>query len=289
MEVKVYILNSFAKLEGGGNPAGVVLNADELSIDEMQKISAKVGLSETAFITKINSTNFKVRFYTPNNEVDLCGHATIASFSLMLNNGSIKAGEYTIHTKVGTLKIQCEKDGTIFMQQNKPMFDELTNKNEILCSLNISKEDLIESLPVKIVSTGLRDIFIPIKSLDILYNIKPDFHKVLKLSKEHRVVGYHVFSLETEGIANANCRNFAPLYGIKEESATGTSNGALSCYLYKYGVVSENEAKKMLFEQGYSMKKPSEILSTLIIKEKNILEVKVGGRALNINEEIIEI
>ena len=66
MSIKVYTLNSFAKTEGGGNPAGVVLNADHLSVDDMQKISAKVGFSETAFVKKSNKADFKVEFYTPN-------------------------------------------------------------------------------------------------------------------------------------------------------------------------------------------------------------------------------
>ncbi len=67
-----------------------------------------------------------------------------------------------------------------------------------------------------------------------LNSIKPDFNKVSDISKKYDVTGYHVFTLETLEGATAHCRNFAPLYDIPEEAATGTSNGALSCYLYKY-------------------------------------------------------
>lgn len=89
--------------------------------------------------------------------------------------------------------------------------------------------------------------------------------------------------------ANANCRNFAPLYDIPEESATGTSNGALGCYLYHHRKINNEQALNIVFEQGYSMKKPSEILVSLVVKENEILEVKVGGSAMNLTLTEVEI
>jgi PhzF family phenazine biosynthesis protein len=95
--------------------------------------------------------------------------------------------------------------------------------------------------------------------------------------------------LETKQGSTAHCRNFAPLYNISEESATGTSTGALSCYLYRYGIISQNHMKDLVFEQGYCMNRPSEILASVIISNGNISKVKVGGNALNIKEREIEI
>lgn len=84
MEIKVYKINAFAKTAIGGNPAGVVVNADELSENDMKKIAGIVGLSETAFVMKSDVADFRVRFFTPTEEVDLCGHATIGTFSILL-------------------------------------------------------------------------------------------------------------------------------------------------------------------------------------------------------------
>jgi PhzF family phenazine biosynthesis protein len=120
MKIKVFTLNSFAKTIDGGNPAGVVLNADGLSEKEMVLIAKKVALSETAFITRSSKADFKVRFFTPTDEVDLCGHATIATYSLMHTLGKIKAGNYTQETKAGILGIKIHEDGTIFMNQTLP-------------------------------------------------------------------------------------------------------------------------------------------------------------------------
>lgn len=289
MSIKVYTLNAFAKTESGGNAAGVVLNADSLSVEEMQKISAKVGFSETAFVKKSNKADFKVEFYTPNSEVDLCGHATIGTFTLLAHKGIISKGEYSQETKAGILKIECNKNNVIYMEQKKPEFYEILDKNEIAESLDLDENDIMSELPVQIVSTGLKDILIPVKSLKVLNDMKPDFDKISCISKKQGVVGYHVFTLETLNNGTAHCRNFAPLYDIPEEAATGTSNGALSCYLYKHGIIDEKSSQSLVFEQGYSMGRASEILSSLKVQNGEIVDVMVGGTALNIEEKEIEI
>lgn len=289
MEIKVFTLNAFGKLNNGGNPAGVVLHANGLTEKHMQEIAAKMGLSETAFVQESKKADYKLRFFTPNKEVDLCGHATIAAFYLLASIGEIQSGEYTEETKAGVLKVQCMKDKSILMNQVNPEFYEILDKRFIADSLNIEEEIITEQFPIQIVSTGLRDVFIPINSLDALYNIKPDFNKIAKISEELNVTGYHLFTLETENKAIANCRNFAPMYDIPEEAATGTSSGALSCYLYKYGIINKNNCKNLIFEQGYSMGRPSEILAFLEISDEKIIEVKVGGSALNIKEKLISI
>lgn len=289
MRVKVYTVNSFAKSINGGNPAGVVLNADGLSDVEMKKIAGVVGFSETAFVMKSNLADFMVRFFTPNEEVDFCGHATIAVFHTISSKGYIKSGRYSQETKAGILDVQVMEDLSIMMNQNIPSYHEIIEKQEIADSLNITVDEMLENLPVQIVSTALRDILVPIKSLDILNSINPDFKKVENISSKYNTVGYHIFTLESLNESNAHCRNFAPLYGIPEESATGTSNGALACYLYKYGKLKHDHIINISIEQGYSMERPSEIKIALTTKEKEITEVRVGGIALNLSEIEVEI
>lgn len=289
MRVKVYTVNSFAKSINGGNPAGVVLNADGLSDVEMKKIAGVVGFSETAFVMKSDLADFMVRFFTPNEEVDFCGHATIAVFHTISSKGYIKSGRYSQETKAGILDVQVMEDLSIMMNQNIPSYHEIIEKQEIADSLNITVDEMLENLPVQIVSTALRDILVPIKSLDILNSINPDFKKVANISSKYNAVGYHIFTLESLNESNAHCRNFAPLYGIPEESATGTSNGALACYLYKYGKLKNNHITNISIEQGYSMERPSEIKIALTTKEKEITEVRVGGTALNLSEIEVEI
>jgi PhzF family phenazine biosynthesis protein len=230
-----------------------------------------------------------VRFFTPTEEVDLCGHATIGVFSTLLSRGYIKRGNYTQDTKAGVLNVEVMEDSSIMMNQTKPSFFEVLEKKEIADSLNISVDDMNEKLPVQIVSTGIRDIIVPIRSMEVLNGIKPNFEKVSEISKKFSAIGYHLFVLHSLYNSNAHCRNLAPLYGISEESATGTSNGALACYLLKYSQIKPEYAKNLSFEQGYSMNMPSEIMVSLSVENNEIQEVRVGGKALNLTEIEIEI
>lgn len=279
MGVVVFTVDSFVKDNKGGNPAGVVLDADDLSDIQMQNIAKQVSFSETAFVHKSNKATFKVRFFTPNSEVDLCGHATIATFSLLRSKGLISNGLFSQESKAGILKITVDHD-SVYMNQILPKYYDILDKAEIVDSLKLASNDCLTNLPVQIVSTGLKDVIVSVNDLAILSSIQPDFEKISKLSKKYNVTGYHVFSLETKFGATAHCRNFAPLYDINEESATGTSNGALACYLYNNGVVNKEQSAELVFEQGYSMGKPSEILVRLKIKKDKISEVLVGGTAI---------
>ena len=289
MKVKVYKLNSFAKTKEGGNAAGVVIDADTLTEKEMGKIAAILGFSETAFILQSDAADFRVRFFTPKEEVDLCGHATIAAFYTMAYLGLLKPGKYKQETKAGILGIEINEDNSVMMNQSVPVFSEIIDKNELADSLNINESQMPGDLPAQIVSTGLRDIMIPVKNIEILNAMKPDMEKIKMISQKYNTVGYHVFTLESLYGGKANCRNFAPLYDIPEESATGTSNGALGCYLYHYGKIISGQESNIVFEQGYSMKKPSEILVSLSVKEKEIQEVRVGGNAMNLTLSEVEL
>lgn len=289
MIIKAYTLNAFAKSIEGGNPAGVVLNADALSENNMKKIAGIIGFSETAFVMKSDLADFKIRFFTPNDEVDLCGHATIATFYALSNLGYLKPGKYSQETKAGILNVDVKEDLSIMMIQNTPSYYEIIDKNEIADSLNITTAEMLEELPVQIVSTGLRDILVPVKNMAIINSINPDFKKVAEHCRKYNTIGYHLFTLESLYSSMAHCRNLAPLYGIPEESATGTSNGALSCYLFKYGLIDADHASHLVIEQGYSMNKPSEIIVSLTAVANEIAQVKVGGTALNLAEIEVEI
>ncbi|MEG0134919.1 MAG: PhzF family phenazine biosynthesis protein [Cetobacterium sp.] len=273
--MKTYTVQAFTKDNKGGNIAGVVLDCSIFSNKEMQYIAKELGFSETAFILKSAVADFKIKFFTPESEVDLCGHATIAAFSLLRNLKIISCGTYTQETKAGVLKVFVTEN-EIFMEQSLPEFLNILNSSEILDSLNITEESLDKNIPVRIISTGLKDIFIPIKNREILNKISPNQDMIKSISKKFNVIGYHLFALDEEVNIDAYCRNFAPLYGIDEESATGTSNCALACYLYKLNKV-KNDNYHFNFIQGESLGNISEIKGQLKIESNHIKECYIGG------------
>ncbi|MGG2091721.1 PhzF family phenazine biosynthesis protein [Bacillus sp. S13(2024)] len=288
MKIKTYMLNAFTKDEEGGNPAGVVLDTKGLTTEAMQAIANKLNFSETAFVLPSANSDYEIRYFTPNEEVAVCGHATIAAFSLLAQIKAITKKIYTIKTKAGILSVQVYNNRMISLQQNPPDFLKILPCEEITKSLNLDEEKLIPDMPIQIVSTGLRDIIIPVRRLSNLLEITPDMKRIAEISKKYNVTGYHVFTLETLRNSTAHCRNFAPLFDIPEESATGTSNAALACYLIRQN----NNFKKystFTFEQGYVMNKPSEVVVNVSTNLGNLTDVQVGGFASHFQEQYISI
>lgn len=287
-----YYCKSFNYEESGGNPAGVVILGDNESLEEkeMQEMAAEIGFSETAFMKQKSVNIYEVRFYTPTTEVDLCGHATIASFYCLakkeLEKGNKLPEQLWQETKAGKLSIQIKYDGddvqSILMEQAEPVEYEVLNeiiKTRIAESLSLNKDDLKlenRSIEPQIISTGLKDIIIPVVNRKTLNGITIDTELITEISKELDVVGYHVFTFDDEQIYT---RNFAPAVGIDEECATGTSNGALSYLLYSKGLI--DSYVEIL--QGEAMNEMSKV-SASVMKEGGKYKVLVGGTAIITDE-----
>lgn len=276
------IIKAFTYENKGGNGAGVLVLDEQISNDKKQEIAYKVGLSETAFIFKLDEKDYDLSFFTPLCEVDLCGHATIAAFYYLGKTGHIKGFNETRtvfqNTRAGRLKIEItfknEDVEYVLMQQSEPhIYGELKDKLQIAKSLGMDESSI--GLPdcdinPTIVSTGLKDILIPVVTRDVLNSIKADFKMIEDISNENDVVGYHVFTIE-EGIVYA--RNFAPSVGINEECATGTSNGALGSLLYSKGFSNQMEVI-----QGEAMNQKS-LIYVKVDNNNGIINVYVGGKA----------
>lgn len=276
--MKIYHVNAFTDKIDGGNPAGVVLNADSLSETEMLEIAKTLGYSETAFVMTSDKADFRLRFFTPSDEVDLCGHATVAAFTVLRETGEISDGTYIQETLAGFLTVNVEATG-IFMDQLLPTSYGPVSKETVAASLGLEATDIIGQ-PM-IYSTGLKDIMVHVRDLSVIASIQPDFDAITEISRQYDATGYHVFTLETQGNATAHCRNFAPLYAINEEAATGTASGAVSGYIIDHNLIPALEGINYLkYEQGHEMNRPSEIQGQIIIKNDQITRVVIGGQGL---------
>jgi len=290
--ITVHTLNAFALQIPGGNPAGIVFEAEGLSEAQMQETARQVGFSETAFFLPATNADFRLRYFTPNEEVDLCGHATVAAFVLMTAQQRIQPGRFTIHTGAGLLEIELRNNGDAFLTQTLPVFGNILDREPIVEALGLSIDDLDARLPIQIVSTGLPDIMVPVSSEARLADIQPDFDAISAISRMRGAVGIHAFTTDTRSGATASCRNFAPLYNIPEESATGTSNGALACYLHQYEMLgaSVEGLHACVFEQGEFMGLPSRVYAELSLDDAgNIGSIRVGGSASGIDSRVIQI
>lgn len=270
-----YIVDAFTDKPFGGNTAGVVLIEAEHPFPEnetMRLIAAEFRYSETAFVKAEPDGSFTTRYFTPTGEVPLCGHATIATFGVLFRKGLLKEGQaYLNHTLASDLKVVAGP--TTMMQMAKPKLIATLSNTERDRLISIMGLTETTNLPIQIVSTGLPDIMLPVASIEALQDLHTDMKALSKLSEELRVVGVHAFALSDDGYT-AHVRNFAPLYGIDEESATGTSNAALTYYLYRNGIIKAPTQCKFL--QGEAMQRPSTIATTLSVNDLQC-EIRAGG------------
>lgn len=269
--VDVYVAVAFSKDAKGGNKAGVVLGRSELTSVQKAAIAKEMGYSETAFVLDSDKADFKLQYFTPTEEVPLCGHATIAAFSTLKLLNMLDKPDCTIETEAGILNIHIKDDGLILMEQNRPAYLEVLDSD--IFTGCIERNFIDHRFPIQIVSTGLNDVMLPVDSVEHLEQLSPDFEMIANMSKEKEVVGVHAFTIIKESDVTAICRNFAPLYGIDEESATGTANCALACYLFKY----YKQQSQYVFEQGHNMGDISRIVVNLLYHENVIDSVFVGG------------
>lgn len=295
--MKFYIVDAFTETLFGGNPAGVVVlpeGTDFPSDEVMVKTAAELRYSETAFIKRLNEKEFNIRYFTPAAEVDLCGHATIGSFKALLYGGYIEDnGNYINHTLAGDLNIQV-KDGFILMDMAAPVrINEISTTDELNELYRIMGLDYAEqnakgvTLNPQMISTGLPDIMMPVATQSDLEAISPDFPALSKLSEKYEVVGVHAFTTDSEEGTTCHVRNFAPLYDIDEEAATGTSNGALTYYGYLNDFVKSGDNCR--FIQGEKMERPSVILSHLEADADGNCAIQVGGSGVILAEGDIKL
>lgn len=269
--INLAVVSAFSINNTGGNKAGVVLNRPDLTAIQKMKIAQTLGYAETAFVSASDEADFSLQYFTPTEEVPLCGHATIAAFTVLNRLNMLNKHSYTMKTTAGIFKIKVEEDGMIFMEQSRPTYFEIL-PSDLLHDCFDSRL-IHNSFPIQIVSTGLKDIILPISSIKYLQELKPDYEKIRQVSRLKDVIGIHAFTLNEKDDITAICRNFAPLYGIDEESATGTSNCALACYLFKY----YTQKKQYVFEQGHQLNEVSRIVVNISCHGNTIDAVYVGG------------
>ena len=281
---KLITYTVFSKHIQGGNPAGIVPDCDGLTPCQMQNIAKKAGFSETVFISYSDKADYNFRYFTPAVEVPACGHATLAGLFFLKKTELLNKISGTLQTKGGIIHYRFNSDlGLFYIKQPVPKFGPVIDSETIAHSLTITTGQLNASLPIQKVNTGLWDIIIPVKNKKTLMSLNPDFEQIKDISLRNNAIGYHVFALDDETY-HAFCRNFAPAAGISEEAATGTASGALAAYLYHYNTLTSNE---MIFRQGESLNRPSEIHVILNKKTDPYPGLWVGGYAIYLNTQIL--
>src|ERR1700722_1090752 len=196
MNITAYITRAFCRKSQGGNPAGVVILDEEMSPLHMQKIAAFLNFSETIFLSKKTETYYQALYYTPTSPIDFCGHASIAAFGVLHQRGLLSSTQCSLQTQAGICAISVTNP-FIFLKLPLPIFGEHIPGDEVAISLGIDTTSITATdLKPQIVSTGLKDIIVPVINQKTLLAIRPDHDQISRLSEKYDVIGMHIFALD---------------------------------------------------------------------------------------------
>ncbi|EHL5011099.1 PhzF family phenazine biosynthesis isomerase [Campylobacter lari] len=286
-EYIVYQIDAFTKEKFHANPAGVVVNADGLSDDLMQKIARELNNSETAFVFKNSSNNYshEVRFFTPSAEVPVCSHATIATHYALALEKNIKQNTiFEQKCKAGIFEVEVKvknNDYFVTMAYDEIEFLNKLNQKEIEIltkALGLKEEELIKELPIQVVSTGHSKVLVAIKDYQTLDALKPNMQELAKLSECIDCNGYFVFTFDTkEKNILTQGRMFAPAIGINEDPVTGNAHAPLAPFLHKYKFSNIKDTFSFYAKQGKTIGREGKVFVEFFLREN---KVKITGEAV---------
>ena len=306
-----------------GNPAAVITEADSLGSETMLVIAGEMNLAETTFVTlpSIDGALFRIRYFTPSEEVSLSGHATIAACYALIEDGRIllEDGMTKLFFETGAGKIQVDvhfriatatdaakeaergaavlnvKGGKTGVLEKIMMYQPVTRHRpstipapDVAKILGIDVEEIQRTgLPLEIISTGLEQLMVPILHKETIRDMNPDLIKLGLMNKRAGLHTNHVFALDTfHEDCVAYLRHFAPALGMWEDPASGTAAAGLATYLLRHGVVTSSS---MIMEQGREIESFPRILVESPNPDDPADVMRIGGVAVTSITRTIEV
>jgi trans-2,3-dihydro-3-hydroxyanthranilate isomerase len=282
--ITVYWVDAFCDRPFSGNPAVVVPQADGLSDTKMQHIAREVNCSETAFVLQptLPEADFRLRWFTPTQEVNLCGHATIATLHALARDGrfNLHPGVTQIlylETRSGVLTVLVDYTQArpwVWLTLPKCQFEAVSSDltQQIVAALGL----LHRPLTPPVVDSLNRDVLVAIPHLHQLQTLNPDMPALTQLGKSQNWRGVGVYTRETvEPNRDVHIRFFAPQSGIPEDPVTGSVSGPIALLLRQSGESKDPERDLWRFEQGDCINRPGRLLIEL---QGDI--PKLGGQAI---------
>jgi PhzF family phenazine biosynthesis protein len=262
---RVAQVDAFTTEPLAGNAAGVVPDADDLVPAQQQAVARELAVSETAFVGESDDPDAdrRLAYYSPTQEVDLCGHATVATYGFLFEDDRIDAGTHATETNVGTLDVDVEDDGTVWMTQDAPAVQPVdVDYDRVGDALGVDSaafRDVGAELSPAVASTGLPFLVVPVNFLEHVGAADPDDAAVEALADAYDAAGVYLFTfdaLDAESTLHARC--FCPGVGISEDPVTGTASGAVGAYLRQMGAFTDFP-DELVCEQGHYLDRPGRV------------------------------
>jgi trans-2,3-dihydro-3-hydroxyanthranilate isomerase len=264
-DCRVELVRVFSAGAGGGNPAPIIVDAAGLSASEMQDIAARFGHESGFVLPPVDpSHDFRFRFFVPNHEMEMCGHASVGALWLLRRKGRWTRPDATIETKSGIVRAIVSDAGdrgeTIEISQPAGRVEPIHEAGSIGLLLDVMNIGSADLMPLDIVNatTSRTKTLIPLRSVDVLNGLKPDFARVGSLCDRLGSTGLYPFTSDPDASLVYEARQFPRSSGYPEDPATGIAATAL-LYGLRYFGLAPAPGDTVRVRQGVAMGRPSEI------------------------------
>jgi PhzF family phenazine biosynthesis protein len=263
---QVRFVSVFAAGPQGGNPAPIVIDAAGMSDADMQQVARDYG-HESGFVLPPppgSDCDFEFRFWVPNHEMSMCGHATVGATWLLQQLGKLPRDRISILTKSGRVHARVVTSGDDYSIEVSqplgivaPLPHAAQSTHDILEVLGIGA-DALAPFPIQNARTSRIKTLIPLTSVAILDGLRPDFSRIEALCARIDSTGLYPYAVSDQSAQVIDARQFPASSGYPEDAATGIAASALSFGLLANGMV-EATARPVTIRQGRAMQRPSEI------------------------------
>lgn len=301
-EYRYQLVDVFTDRPFGGNPLAVFPDGRGIPEAAMQAIARELNLSETTFVLppREPENDFRVRIFTPAEELPMAGHPTLGTAFVLARDGRIALAEGRGSTRfeegVGVIPVDLEPAPRgltlVTMDQRTPEFGPpWEDRKGVAEALSADEWMLHPSYPVQAVSCGIPFLLVPVRDLEAIRRLHP--RRDLWDERVRRTGAPHVmaFTLQTLGASvTAHCRMFAPLLGVTEDPATGAAAGPLGCYFVHHAILPrpDDPEPRFLFEQGHELGRPSLLRAAVNRRGDHILRVRVSGTCVAVGQGVLQ-
>jgi trans-2,3-dihydro-3-hydroxyanthranilate isomerase len=284
MGYAIHVVDVFTERPLSGNQLAVVLGAEAIPEEVMQRIAREMNLSETTFVLPPADRSHvaRVRIFTPGKELPFAGHPTIGTAWVLVNQGLVPAGQlrFTLEEAVGPVPVRVDPaSGTLWMTHPTVSYGEVVaERAEIADALGLGEQDLVPDVPLQAASTGLSFLYVPLKDARAVDAAVSDKGRLSRVFGEREPLP--VFLFAALGPDRLYSRMFSPhVFDIAEDPATGSASGPLGAFAVRHGLIPRKPEVSIVSEQGTKMGRQSfvHIKLNYVSDQEKPTGIEVGG------------
>lgn len=285
--IRILQVDAFSTRPLGGNPAGVVLDADSLSDGDMQRVAREMNCAETAFVSRETAAgaDLRLRWFTPTgHEIAFCGHATVATVHALAEARRLSGDRIVFDTRGGLLPVRVERSEGRAQVWLEPRLATCAAYPGALPEVIAALGTAALGGWARPALTSDRDLLLPLSGLAALRRLQPDVGAIGRLATAENLRGICCVALE--GIdpgSLTHCRFFAPHVGIPEDPVTGSVHAAMALWLWEArALAAEGGIARFTAEQGDLLGRPGRLDVELHLERGQPGRVRVGGGAVTV-------